>query len=93
MPKIAAYHPVIEVSNGSKSELIELDLDNWYPNDEVVRALGEFTGASTGGGAVKVMMGSRSLRKKNNSICLGARILGGGEAEPTVCLLWDGKLD
>lgn len=87
MPKIAAYHPVIRVQNGSRSAFIELDLDDWYPETGVKSALKESTGARTAGEAVEVV--ESGILRPQRSKCLDARILGSGDAEPTVTIDWD----
>jgi len=86
MPKIAAYHPVVKIENGSKVEFIELDLDDFYPEAGIIRAL-KSAGARTGGEAVEAVR-SGALVAQNSSELIDARILG-SEAEPTLCIDWD----
>lgn len=88
MPKIAAYHPVIKITNGSQSEFIELDLDDYYPEKDVRQTLQENTGARTGGGAVEVLKKASNHPRCKNGICLGIRILN-NNAEPTIDIKWD----
>lgn len=74
MRKIAAYHPIVEVN---KRALIEVDLDDWYPDDEVVQILKEGTDA---GSPEDVMEAVKSGDVKKGNKLLGARILESGEA-------------
>jgi len=87
LPKISAYHPVIEVVNGANKEFIELDLDDWYPVDEVEQALRESTDAKTAGEAVQAI---RDGKVCEGGRCLGARIC--GERAETVSLPWGHEL-
>lgn len=47
MPKIAAYHPTIEVVVDKKKCRIECRTDDWYPDEEVVAMLHDAYGTKS----------------------------------------------
>lgn len=44
-PRIVAYHPVVRVFDDSDSVLVELDLDDWYTEEEILGILREACGS------------------------------------------------
>lgn len=48
MPKITGYHPIMGVRNGLKVHYLELDLDDYYSEDEVKQVLREFIAEAVG---------------------------------------------
>lgn len=56
MPKITAYHAEIAVQKeDGEVVLLKPDLDDWYPEGEVLRKLGAATGAGTVGEIVEAV--------------------------------------
>lgn len=95
MKRIAAYHPTIEIKNGSKAATVELDMDDFYTEGEVVQALMEATGARTAGEAVKVIRSGRVNAQKCGKV-LGVRVLDKEQGElqtVTLGLDWDQHLE
>ena len=73
MPRIVAYHPEILVERGLELYKIELDLDDFYSNEEVMAKLVAETGGRTVGEIVGAIERGE-LKKRDNSI-LSARIV------------------
>jgi len=73
MPKIIAYHPEILVQRGSKLFMIRADLDDWYPDEEVIEKLAVETGGRTLGEIVE-RVEKGDLKKLDSSI-ISARII------------------
>ena len=73
MPRVVAYHPEILVERGLELLMIQLDLDDFYTDEEVMEKLV----AETGGGTIGEVVGAierGELKKRDNSI-LSARIV------------------
>ena len=80
MPKIVAYHPEILVEKGSELFLIRADLDDWYPDEEVISKLAAETGGRTLGEIVERI--DRDDMKKRDSSILAARIINVKDRKP-----------
>lgn len=92
MKRIASYHPTIEIKNGTKAATVELDMDDYYTEEEVVQALKESTGARTAGEAVRVIKSGRPVTQSCDKV-LAARILDSVQGElQTMKLDWDQDL-
>lgn len=90
MKRIAAYHPIIKIENGDNTAAVELDMDDYYSEQEVTEALAETTGAKTAGEAVKAIEDGKISKQKSCRV-LGARVVCSDESE-TVRLGWDDNL-
>lgn len=68
MPRIIAYHPEIFVRQGAEVVMVQMDLEDWAPDEEVLDILVDWTGARTMGEVVARLEGNRNPRARIEKI-------------------------